>query len=55
MTPPLFVQGERVLVGNQEGVVQYDSAAVRRYIGVKLGDGRVAEFEPSAVQRKGEK
>jgi len=29
MTPPLFVRGERVLVGNQEGVVQYDSAAVQ--------------------------
>ena len=55
MTPPLFVQGERVLVDGQEGVVQYDSAAVRRYIGVKLGDGRVKEYAVENVQRKGER
>jgi hypothetical protein len=32
--------------------VQYDSAAVKRYIGVKLGDGRVAEFEVEKVRRE---
>jgi len=31
--------------------VQYDSAAVKRFIGVKLDNGDVAEFEPSAVQK----
>jgi hypothetical protein len=32
--------------------VQYDSAAVRRYIGVKLDNGDVAEFEVEKVRRE---
>ena len=38
--------------------MQYDSAAVKRFIGVKLGDGRVREYAVetvSRVEREGEK